>query len=196
MQGLIRGSDAPATAALAGLCGHAWALRILDILRHRDGARFVELANLTGASRPRLTAALQALITAGLVMRNPGYGHPLRPEYLLTEAGRRAADPAGECLAIAGRWRRDPALVYRKWPLPILNAIGGDDRRFAALKTDLPGATPRALSLGLASLAAAGLVKRDVIDSSPPAVLYAVTRPARPILPPLEELATALAGDR
>ncbi len=27
----------------------------------------------------------------GLVIRNPGYGHPLRPEYILTPEGHAAA---------------------------------------------------------------------------------------------------------
>jgi DNA-binding HxlR family transcriptional regulator len=194
MQGLIRGNDPSAAAALAGLCGHAWSLRILDVLHRQDGARFVELANLTGASRPRLVAALEALIDAGLVIRNPGYGHPLRPEYVLTALGRRAAEPAGECVAVAARWKDNATLAWRKWPLPILHAIGGADHRFSALRSALPGATPRALSLGLTGLAEAGLIRRDVVGSAPPAVLYAVARPARPMLPPLSQLVAALAG--
>jgi DNA-binding HxlR family transcriptional regulator len=196
MQGLIRGNDRSAAAALAGLCGHAWSLRILDILQRRDGARFVELANLTGASRPRLAAALEALIAAGLVARNPGYGHPLRPEYVLTARGRRAAEPAGECVAVAGRWKDHTPLAWRKWPLPILHAIGGEDRRFSAVRSALPDATPRALSLGLANLSGAGLVRRDIVDDAPPAVLYRVARAARPMLPPLSLLAAALTDSR
>lgn len=191
MQRSIIGGNA---AALAGLCGHAWSLRILDILERRDGARFVELANLTGASRPRLVAALESLIGAGLVARNPGYGHPLRPEYVLTGRGRGAAAPAGECIAVATRWKDHAALAWRKWPLPILHAIGGEDKRFSALRSALPEATPRAISLGLLSLSAAGLVSREIVDGAPPAVLYGVARPGRPMLPPLAELAGALAA--
>jgi DNA-binding HxlR family transcriptional regulator len=192
MQGLIRGSDA--AAALAGLCGHAWSLRILGILRDRDGARFVELANLTGASHPRLVAALEALIGAGLVARNPGYGHPLRPEYLLTGRGGLVAEPAAKCVAVAARWKNYTELAWRKWPLPILHAIGGEERRFSALRSALPETTPRALSLGLVSLTEAGLVRREIVDGAPPAVLYGVARAGRLMLPPLAELAGALAA--
>ena len=190
MQSLIRARDA---APLARLCGHTWSLRILSALHHKDGARLVELAGHTGASRPRLVAALEALIDDGLIIRNPGYGYPLRPEYLLTEYGWRAAEPAIDCIAIASSWRRNPSLTFRKWPLPILYAIGKEDRRFSALRNALPGATSRALSLGLTSLSQAGLVRRDVVGTTPPAVHYAVAKPAREVLPPLATLANALA---
>jgi DNA-binding HxlR family transcriptional regulator len=177
---------------LARLCARTWSLRVLDLLNRRSGARFVELAYGTGASRPRLTAALEALVEAGLVMRNPGYGHPLRPEYILTERGRNAAEPAAECLAVASRWKDHAGIIHRKWPLPILGSIGENACRFSALRHTLPGATARALSLTLAGLSGAGLVRRDVVDSSPPLVLYRVAKPARPILPPARHLAAAL----
>ena len=35
-----------------------------------------------------LSAVLGQLLRKGWLMRNPGHGHPLRPEYVLTEAGR------------------------------------------------------------------------------------------------------------
>ena len=41
-----------------------------------------------GLSRSMLTASLTQLIEAGWLQRNPGHGHPLRPEYVLTDAGR------------------------------------------------------------------------------------------------------------
>ena len=179
--------------SLARLCQRTWSLRVLGLLHQRSGARFVELANDTGASRPRLTASLEALIETGLVMRNPGYGHPLRPEYILTERGQSAAEPAAECLAVASRWRGHADIIHRKWPLPILGSIGEDTCRFSALRHALPSATARALSLTLTGLAGAGLIRREVVDSSPPLVLYRVAKPARPILPPTTELAEALA---
>lgn len=181
-------------AALAQLCDRAWSLRLLDLLRRHDGARFVELVAATNASRPRLQAALESLIEASLIMRNPGYGHPLRPEYILTQRGRRAASPASECLAVASRWRGHADIIHRKWPLPVLNSIGTEERRFSALQGALPGATARALSLTLTGLAEAGLVRREVVASAPPSALYTVAKAARPILAPAMRLAGALAS--
>ena len=177
---------------LVRLCERTWSLRVLDLLHQRGGARFVELASGTGASRPRLTAALEALIEAGLVIRNPGYGHPLRPEYILTERGRNAAEAATDCLAVASRWHDHADIIHRKWPLPILGSIGEDACRFSALRSALPGVTARALSLTLTGLSSAGLLRREVLDSAPPLVLYRVAKPARPILPPAARLSKAL----
>jgi DNA-binding HxlR family transcriptional regulator len=45
----------------------------------------------------------------------------------------------------------------------------------------LPDATPRALTLALKELDAAGLVRRTVLDDYPPSVVYELTASARPI---------------
>ena len=47
------------------------------------------------------------------MQRNPGHGHPLRPEYILTEAGRAAAARA----ATVALNSRVSAMV---WLLPLL----------------------------------------------------------------------------
>ena len=60
---------------------------MLAELERQRGARFVALANRLGVSRDSLTRTLGALIDAGFVARNPGHGHPLRPEYILTKRG-------------------------------------------------------------------------------------------------------------
>jgi DNA-binding HxlR family transcriptional regulator len=48
-----------------------------------QGERFVTLVNRLGASKDAVSATLAQLIDDGVVQRNPGYGHPLRPEYLV-----------------------------------------------------------------------------------------------------------------
>src|SRR5947207_13068422 len=63
---------------------HRWAVPVLAELRRERGSRFVTLANRIGVTRDSLRRTLSALIDDGLVERNPGYGHPLRPEYVLT----------------------------------------------------------------------------------------------------------------
>ena len=44
--------------------------------------------NRLGVGRESLRATLDALRELGLVQPTPGHGHPMRPEYLLTAAGR------------------------------------------------------------------------------------------------------------
>jgi DNA-binding HxlR family transcriptional regulator len=55
-------------------------------------------------------------------------------------------------------------------------------RRFSELRARLPETTPRALTLALKALQAEQLVRRQVTDAYPPAVLYEATAVARPIV--------------
>src|SRR3954467_4738348 len=84
------------TPDLIELFHHRWAPPALALLAERDGARFVELQRKLGVGRESLRRALDALLELGLVRRNEGYGHPLRPEYLLTRAGLEAAPFAAQ----------------------------------------------------------------------------------------------------
>jgi len=157
---------------------HRWAAPILAELRRQKGSRFVALAGILGVSRESLRRTLTALIELGLVGRNPGYGHPLRPEYVLTSRGDDVARRCARLLAAVGD---DRELALRKWSLPVLIALR-DAGRFSELREDLPGITPRALAMTLKDLQAAGLVERRVDEEAyPPTVVYAATRAARPL---------------
>ena len=69
---------------LTKLVHHRWNIAIVAELHRSNGAKFVTLANRLELGHSTLKRCLNALIDLGLVRRNPGYGHPLRPEYLLT----------------------------------------------------------------------------------------------------------------
>jgi DNA-binding HxlR family transcriptional regulator len=157
---------------------HRWAAPILAELRRQKGSRFAALAGILGVSRESLRRTLGALIELGLVARNPGYGHPLRPEYVLTRRGEAAAARCARLLVALGD-ERD--LGLRKWSLPVLLALRGASR-FSDLREHLEGISPRALALALKDLQAAGFVERRVDDGTyPPTVLYAATRAAAPL---------------
>ena len=81
------------------------------------GAKFVTLANRLGVGRETLRRTLDALVEAELVARNPGYGHPLRPEYVLTARGRRLG-PAAARLVEALRDEGLEDLGLKKWSTP------------------------------------------------------------------------------
>lgn len=161
-------------ADLVALGRHRWAAALLADLAAHDGARFVELAHRLALSRDSLVRTLDAAIAAGWAIRNPGHGHPLRPEYVLTAEGARLATGAGPILAAQAGLGLAPGTLTR-WGLPLIRAIGPDTARFNALARTLTPATPRALSQGLRTLAANDLVVRDVIDEWPPASLYRLT---------------------
>ena len=157
---------------------HRWAVPVLAELRRRRGARFIELRNALEVSRDSLARTLAALIEAGLVARNPGHGHPLRPEYVLTPDGARIADVSARLL-VELNGLEDVAL--RKWSMPVVRSLGDGPLRFSAVRSALADVTPRALALALKELQAAGLVERTVTDDYPPATLYGLTARARPL---------------
>lgn len=177
---------------LRRLLDHHWALPVLAELGERGGSRFVPLANAVGANRQSVRRALDALIDEGLVTPNPGYGHPSRPEYLVTEEGRRLA-PACRAVLDALEATGTDAVGRRRWALPILVALGRG-RRFSELKTELPAITSRSLASMLKELIAAGLVERDVVGSFPPHTSYRPTGRSSTIVDKAHGLATLLAA--
>lgn len=165
-----------------------WVVPVLAELSRREGAKFVTLANGTGASAGALRAALDELMRRGWVRRNPGYGHPLRPEYLLTARG---AAVAKRCVALDDLLL-DPAardVALRRWSMPVLHAIGRQPARFSVIAGGLGEITDRALSLALQDLVGVNLVVRRIVDDRPPATVYEATRAGRRLVPALEHLA-------
>ncbi|GAO80455.1 hypothetical protein SC1_03780 [Sphingopyxis sp. C-1] len=150
---------------------------LADLAAHK-GARFVELIHRLGLSRDSLTRTLEAAQATGWVQRNPGHGHPLRPEYILTEAGAAAATRAAT-IADAQQAIGLPPGAATRWGLPLVAGIGAGHDRFNALARLLVPATPRALSQGLTALGKHGLVTREIVDMRPPASRYDLTGSGR-----------------
>lgn len=163
---------------LAQLTRHRWLVPLLaDLAAHR-GARFVELVNRLALARDSLTRTLEAAAAIGWVQRNPGHGHPLRPEYILTESGAAAALRAATITQAQAAIGLPPGGVTR-WGLPLVAGIDAGHDRFNALSRLLAPATPRALSQGLTALGKHGLVVREVVDGRPPSSLYGLTETGR-----------------
>ena len=180
------------------LVHNRWSVPVLAELHRTGGTRFVTLCRRTGAGgesvRRALTATpgrLTGLVARGLVARNPGYGHPLRPEYVLTPAGARIAPACALVLdELAALEIGDIGL--NKWSMPVLAALGAE-RRFSELRGELPGVSPRALTLALKALAEAGMVERTVLASYPPQTVYRLADRAGTLRPALEQNAAAAA---
>jgi DNA-binding HxlR family transcriptional regulator len=164
-------------STLVVLCHHRWSLPVLAEIGRTGGSRFATITGRLGVTGESLRRTLAYLQGEGLVERNPGYGHPLRPEYVLTPAGRRIAPNAREILkTLTGR--EDTGL--KKWSLPVLAALAGP-RRFSELRAELP-VTARGLALALSELESAGLVRRTVTDDRPPQTHYEAAPSARAIV--------------
>ncbi|MEN3747142.1 winged helix-turn-helix transcriptional regulator [Sphingomonas sp. HF-S3] len=163
-----------------------WALPVLALLSERSGARFAMIAARFGLSSHSLTRCLQHLRDAGWVVPNPGHGHPLRPEYVLTDAGRVVGWACERIMAARARLGLAAGDLPR-WGLPVVAGIGEDWTRFGALQSRLAPVTPRALSLTLQTMIGHDLIARRLEDRFPPLPLYALTGRG-------QDLAGAMAG--
>jgi len=165
-------------AALVDLCHHRWAIPVIAALYRERGGRFAALSRRLGVSRESLRQTLGALIERDLVLRNPGYGHPLRPEYLLSPFGERIG---AACFALeeASQQAGVAAAMRRKWSAPALGGVALGAERFSEVRDALEGVTPRALTLALTALEEAGLVRRTLRSSRPPRAAHALTERGR-----------------
>jgi DNA-binding HxlR family transcriptional regulator len=158
------------TRELIRLFHNRWAPPALVLLAERDGARFVELQRQLGVGHDSLRRAIDTLIQLEFAERNPGYGHPLRPEYRITAAGRAASAAIASAVGAAS-----PPVLLRKWSMPVLAQLDRE-RRFSELSARLPGVSPRALAQALAALEHARLIQRQVKPTRPPSTVYRRTR--------------------
>lgn len=166
-------------AELARLTHHRWMIPVLGACDRAPGGglKHVTFLHRLGLGRDSLGRTLAAAIDAGWLMHNPGAGHPLRPEYVLTPRGRALAPHCRRTLA-ALRRLGCLELGLNKWSLAVLAAVAAGAGRFSHMARLLGDATPRALATALRDLAAAGVLLRQVQDTYPPGVQYVPARRA------------------
>ncbi|MCK0120982.1 winged helix-turn-helix transcriptional regulator [Loktanella sp. F6476L] len=152
------------------MTSRAWAVPILSNLHAGIAGRQAPLLAATGASRTAFAQSMDHLIEIGLVERNPGYGHPLRPEFRLTQRGISAAALAHKIQNLSSA--EDQALLRKSWTLPVLTSLHRP-RHFNDIKRNLHTITDRALSQSLKSMEQRDWVQRHVDDAArPPRSLY------------------------
>jgi DNA-binding HxlR family transcriptional regulator len=147
---------------------------IVACLAETRGAKFVTLLNRLGLPRDSLTRTLHYGIAAGWIMRNPGYGHPLRPEYLLTTEGERISIACQAVLATQSALLLAPDALNR-WSLPIIRLLADGVHRFNDLSRGMPAASPRALTLNLKMMLSHRLIDRQLTNRFPPGADYVLT---------------------
>lgn len=150
------------------ITSRAWSLNILALMHSGTPGRQAPLLYASGASRTAFTHSLVHLVNLGLLERNPGHGHPLRPEYRLTPKGAEIATIAERINTVAP----ENSLLRRTWTIPVL-AVSHKPRYFGEIKTDLGLITDRALSQSLQQLQANRWLKRTVdTRKNPPRPIY------------------------
>ena len=87
--------------------------------------------------------------------------------------------PLSDCMAfIGGAWT--PMILWYLAPGP---------RRFSELRTDIPLVSAKVLTERLRELEERGILSRAVMETSPPAVEYALTALGREFMPVIEAIA-------
>ena len=148
---------------LVKLTSRAWCLNILALLDSGVPGRQAPLLAATSASRTSFASSLEHLVQLGLLERNPGHGHPLRPEFRLTRSGVKIAETASRIVKVVPN-DSEFTLLRRSWTVPVL-ALTDTPQRFSVIKSDLATITDRALSTSLHQLEARQWLQRD-IDTS------------------------------
>lgn len=155
---------------LVKLTSRAWNLTILSLMHAGVPGRQAPLLAESGASRTAFAQSLAHLTEIGMLERNPGHGHPLRPEFRLTARGSNAAALARRILEFSGP--EDLDLMRRSWTVPVLTTLGRPVR-YGDIRRGLPDITDRALSISLKSLEERDWVERRVDGAArPPRSLY------------------------
>ncbi|GGA09110.1 winged helix-turn-helix transcriptional regulator [Neptunicoccus cionae] len=156
--------------AFVNITSKAWALSILANLHAGVAGRQATLLAATGASRTAFAQSMAHLVDNGLLERNPGHGHPLRPEFRLTRLGTEAAAIAYQVQRASSE--ADQRLLRKSWTLPVLTTLQ-TPRRFNDIKRSLSVITDRALSQSLKLMEEKDWVQRSVDETArPPRSIY------------------------
>jgi DNA-binding HxlR family transcriptional regulator len=158
---------------LVKITSRAWALKVLALMHEGVSGRQAPLLAASGASRTAFVQSLRHLEELGFLERNPGHGHPLRPEFRLTPAGQEIA-PIAHRIDVATRDNSGAVLVRKMWTVPLL-AVASRPKVFSELKRELRPITDRALSKSLRDLNDQNWIERDVnVELRPPRPSYHV----------------------
>jgi DNA-binding HxlR family transcriptional regulator len=152
------------------ITSRAWALPVLSCLHDGVAGRQAPLLKATGASRTAFSQSVDHLIKLELLERNPGYGHPLRPEFRLTSFGKSIAALSHSIQRISPQTDHD--LLRRSWTLPVLTTLQTPNH-FNDIKRQLGTITDRALSQSLKTMEDRQWVSRTVdYIARPPKPIY------------------------
>lgn len=165
---------------LITLTSHRWNLPLVAHLGEQGRSPFNALVRDLAVSRDSLSRSLRALTIPGWLRREDTL-------YRLTAQGLILSPPCADLIETVRRAALESVLL-RKWSLPIAAALRHWTLRFSELKAMLGDITPRALTLALKDMQAAGLVHREVIGGFPPSTSYRLTPMGEEFLPALSDL--------
>ena len=162
---------------IVNIASRAWALPVLAALHDGVPGRQSRLIGATGASRTAFGQSLEHLIACDLLERNPGHGHPLRPEFRLTPAGKQMAQKASQIMAATPAPQHK--ILRRSWTLPVLTTLH-EPQHFGLIKAQLGTISDRALAQSLRVMEDHNWLARHVsADLRPPRPIYVAQNTGR-----------------
>lgn len=92
---------------------------------------------------------------------------------------REETCPIGTCMELLGG----------AWSPNVIWYLSGGARRFSELQVDMRPISAKVLSVRLKELERKGIVRRQVLDTSPPSVEYSLTALGQELVPAIEAIA-------
>ncbi len=166
---------------LKALSRHRWMIPVLAQFAEQRGQRHAVILHALPIGRESLSRTLDAAVKACWIKRSARHGHPLRPEYLLTESGASTVTLCSAIMAAQSECGIEAGSLGR-WALPILASIGPGEGRFNAIQRLLGDATPRAIIQAIKGLLDMGLLERQIVAAFPPVPIYQLTGQGRALV--------------
>lgn len=88
--------------------------------------------------------------------------------------------PLTECMAVLGG----------AWTVNVIWSLRAGPRRFSELRVDIPPITAKVLTTRLRDLEEKGVIRRNVMPTSPPSVEYQLTEHGQMLIPAIESIVT------
>jgi DNA-binding HxlR family transcriptional regulator len=79
-------------------------------------------------------------------------------------------------------------VIQGKWRIPIIICLSFGNKRFGAIRKDIPDISPKILSQELKALEVNQIISRTMFDSMPVTVEYALTPLGKSLKPLLDEV--------
>ena len=153
------------------LFNYRWAIPIMAEIYRNIGVKFIYLHKKLLINKGVLSKTLQVLRDASYIQKNPGYGHPLRPEYIIN---KHAKIIAGKCRKIYETLvdAKLQHLLTSKWNLPVIMVMQDKSLRFSELKKEIYAITSRSLTKILKFLENEKILERTITSEYPPTSHY------------------------
>lgn len=155
------------------LLHYRWAIPIIAEIYRNSGVKYIFLHKKLNINKSVLSKTLQILGDHNFVQKNPGYGHPLRPEYVIHT---NASVIAKKCQNLYDSLSdaQIKHILATKWMIPILLVIQDRKKRFSEIKKDIDAITSRSLTLVLKKLESEKILIRTIISEYPPTSYYQI----------------------